>query len=252
MGASGVINGGIYLINKALCEAFLTQEKFSFEKDFLEKNTDRLHMQSFISESFFIDIGIPEDYQKAQQTFHQFNTWHVQPNWTLFLDRDGVVNKKIENGYVTHWDKFEFLPHTFQALALAKKYFKRIVLVTNQQCVGKQIISENELNAIHDFMLKEIQLHGGNIDAIYVAPQLAKENHQDRKPGIGMPLKAQIDFPEIDFQQSIICGDSISDMEMGASLGMKKIFIGAPFCNQADATFKNLSDAIDFFINIAN
>lgn len=66
---SGLINGGIYLFNKEIIEKFKVGSKFSFEKDFLEKEVSRLKFGACISDNYFIDIGIPEEYQKAQQDF---------------------------------------------------------------------------------------------------------------------------------------------------------------------------------------
>ena len=62
----GLINGGIYIINR---EAFLAKslpEKFSFEKEYLERFTAEKKFYGFRSDSYFIDIGIPEDYERAQ------------------------------------------------------------------------------------------------------------------------------------------------------------------------------------------
>ena len=66
---SGLINGGVYLINREILEKFAAGSKFSFEKDFLEEEVSRLKFGAFISDNYFIDIGIPEDYEKAQWDF---------------------------------------------------------------------------------------------------------------------------------------------------------------------------------------
>jgi D-glycero-alpha-D-manno-heptose 1-phosphate guanylyltransferase len=65
----GLINGGTYIINK---DTFLKKnlpEKFSFEKEYLEKYAAEKKFYGFNSDSYFIDIGIPEDYTRAQQDF---------------------------------------------------------------------------------------------------------------------------------------------------------------------------------------
>jgi D-glycero-alpha-D-manno-heptose 1-phosphate guanylyltransferase len=66
---SGLINGGVYLINKEILEKFKAGSKFSFEKEFLEEEVGNLKFGAFISDNYFIDIGIPEDYEKAQLDF---------------------------------------------------------------------------------------------------------------------------------------------------------------------------------------
>jgi D-glycero-D-manno-heptose 1,7-bisphosphate phosphatase len=150
---------------------------------------------------------------------------NIDNSWTLFLDRDGVINRKLDNDYVKHTTEFEFIDGTLNALRILNSIFKRIVIVTNQQCIGKKIIFPEDLELIHQNMMYEIQYMKGRIDKIYHSPNLASENHPTRKPSIGMALQAKQDFPEIDFKKSIIVGDSMSDMEFGRNAGMTTVFI---------------------------
>ena len=150
---------------------------------------------------------------------------NINKSWTLFLDRDGVINKKIDNDYVKHWIDFKFIEGTFEALKKLDAVFGKIVVVTNQQGIGKQLYRVEDLELIHQNMLYEITYLGGRIDKVYFSPYLHSQNHPTRKPGIGMALQAQKDFPEIDLTKSIIVGDSMSDMEFGRNAGMKTIFI---------------------------
>ncbi len=147
------------------------------------------------------------------------------PNWTLFLDRDGVINKRLPGRYVRHWEEFEFCKGSLAAIVKLRKHFARIVVVTNQQGIGKKIMTEKMLEKVHRRLRKEVAAAGGNLDQIYHCPGLAKENPPCRKPNPGMGLQAQKDFPEINFAKSIIVGDSISDIEFGIGLGMMTVFI---------------------------
>ena len=151
----------------------------------------------------------------------------VDKAWTLFLDRDGVINLHYPNDYVKSWDEFYFLEGSLDALTQLAKVFRRILIVTNQQGVGRQLMSYEDLDFIHAEMLKEVRKHGGRIHAIYAATDL-KENDvkQMRKPNIGMAKRAKSDFPEIEFSKSIIVGDSVSDMEFGRNAGMVTVFVG--------------------------
>lgn len=150
---------------------------------------------------------------------------NINKDWTLFLDRDGVINKKLDNDYVKHWVEFEFLDGVFDALKKLDTVFGRIVVVTNQQGIGKHLYRVEDLELIHKNMIYEINYLGGRIDKVYFSPYLDSENHPTRKPNIGMALQAKKDFPEIDFSKSIIVGDSLSDMEFGKKAGMRTIFI---------------------------
>lgn len=150
---------------------------------------------------------------------------HIDKSWTLFLDRDGVINRKLEEDYVKHWVEFEFLDGVFDALKKLDGMFGNIVVVTNQQCIGKGIITAEDLELIHRNMLYEVSYLKGRIDKIYFSPYLNAQNHPTRKPGIGMALQAKKDFPAIDFEKSVIVGDSLSDMEFGRNAGMKTVYV---------------------------
>lgn len=167
---------------------------------------------------------------------------NIDKSWTLFLDRDGVINKKLENDYVKHTTEFEFIDGVLNALRILNSIFGRIVVVTNQQCIGKKIIQTEDLELIHKNMMYEINFMKGRIDKIYFSPYLNSENHPTRKPGIGMALQAKTDFPEIDFSKSIIVGDSMSDMEFGKNAGMKTVFISNDINNDTkiNYNFKSL------------
>jgi len=152
---------------------------------------------------------------------------NIDRTWTLFLDRDGVINLHYPNDYVKNWDEFYFLEGVLDAIKFLSNIFKRIIIVTNQQGVGKELMTREDLDLIHSEMLKEVRKHGGRIHAIYSATELLNnDKKQMRKPGTGMARQAKMDFPEIDFSKSIIVGDSLSDMEFGRNAGMITVFAG--------------------------
>lgn len=169
----------------------------------------------------------------------------------LFLDRDGVINVHRPNDYVKTIDELEFLPGVSEALAMLSKRFNRIIIVTNQRGVSKGKLTEQTLHAIHEFMLSEIKAKGGRIDAIYYCIAL-HEDHPCRKPNGGMALHAKLDFPEIDFSQSIMVGDSKSDIEFGNRLGMTTVLIkkeSPAYATLADFEYPSL---IDFALSVEN
>jgi len=173
----------------------------------------------------------------------------VDKSWTLFLDRDGVINDEPPEIYIRSWNEFHFFPTTFEALKKFAELFGRICVVTNQQGVGKGILSEETLHEIHRNMKSEIEDHGGRIDAIYYCPHLESLNCDCRKPKTGMPLNAKKDFPEIDFSKSIMVGDSIRDIEMGKSLGMITMKIKSKEECVADYHFDSLEGFADELIS---
>jgi histidinol-phosphate phosphatase family protein len=150
---------------------------------------------------------------------------HIDQSWTLFLDRDGVINKRVVDDYIKRWEEFEFLPGVTEALKKLHNIFGKILVVTNKQGIGKGLYTANDLDLIHGNMIYEVKKLGGRIDKVYFSPYLQAENHPTRKPGTGMATLAQQDFPEVDFKKSIMVGDSMSDMQFGRSCGMKTVFI---------------------------
>ncbi len=149
----------------------------------------------------------------------------VDKRWTLFLDRDGVINRRIERDYVRNWKQFEFLPRALEAISGLSNLFGRIIIVTNQRSIARGLMTVGDLNDIHRRMLLLIRDAGGRIDGIYYCPHELKDNCDCRKPKIGMVLRAKTDFPEIDFKRSIVVGDSVSDMEFAEKIGALRVLI---------------------------
>jgi len=149
----------------------------------------------------------------------------IDKNWTLFLDRDGVINKRLKNDFVTGWEEFEFLNLALAAISMLSNYFSKIIVVTNQRCVDEGLLLKTDLDSIHDRLSKEVIKHGGQLTTIYSCPHTKESNCNCRKPKTGMGLKAKEDFPEINFNKSIIVGDSFTDLQFGKRLNMKTVFI---------------------------
>ena len=204
---AGDINGGIYAINRAWLLNQDLPTKFSFEKELMQPLAGDPHFYGLSFNDYFIDIGVPEDYFRAQQ---EFKTLFPQDEF-LFLDRDGILNKHLPGDYVRNWSMWEWLPGILEAMPVLAKRFKRIFIVTNQQGVGKGLMTEADLEDVHRHMLADIEAAGGRIDRVYVCTALESEKSPNRKPEIGMALQAQRDFPEVDFHRSVMVGDSKSD-----------------------------------------
>lgn len=168
----------------------------------------------------------------------------IDKSWTLFLDRDGVINHQIANDYVKTPAEFKLVDGVLDAITYFSGIFGRILIVTNQQGINRGIMTEEQLTILHGYLLDLVKLSGGRIDKIYFAPQLATESGYYRKPGVGMGLHAKKDFPEIDFAKSIIVGDSETDIEFGTKLGMKTIMLtkGRNVSSKANYIFENLRD----------
>lgn len=170
--------------------------------------------------------------------------WEIDPTWTLFLDRDGVINKRIFGGYVRTVEEFEFLPQVEQAITDLSKKFYLVIVVTNQQGIAKGLMSERNLLEIHNYMCDQVFLKGGKIDKCYFAPNLKGAEDDMRKPNTVMAEMAKKEFPEIDFSRSVMVGDTDTDIEFGKKLGMKTVRIKTEetIVLDADITLNSLVD----------
>ena len=169
----------------------------------------------------------------------------------LFLDRDGVINTRIPDGYVTLPDQFVVIPGVLQALSMLAAHYSHIFIVTNQQGIGKGLMSHDDLRLIHEQFLRQVQDAGGRIDRIYYCPSLKSEHSFSRKPSIGMAIKARHDFPDIRLRDSVMVGDTASDMLFGRRAGMRTVLVGAD--PKLPATIPHLVDyAFDDLLSFAS
>jgi histidinol-phosphate phosphatase family protein len=150
----------------------------------------------------------------------------IDPSWTLFLDRDGVLNERIVEGYVCAWEDWKWIDGALEALALLSATFGKIVVVTNQRGIAKGLYSEAQLSKIHAKMKADVKAAGGRIDAVYFCPHDRDDGCNCRKPAPGMLLQAAQENKSIDLKHALMVGDSISDMEAAKALKLPAIFIG--------------------------
>jgi histidinol-phosphate phosphatase family protein len=153
-----------------------------------------------------------------------FDIKNTDFNWTLFLDRDGVINFEQHNDYVKTWEAFKFYEESLLALPILAKKFKTILITTNQKGVGKGLMSEDDLTNIHQNMVLEINKVDGRIDHIFYCTDLDNESI-NRKPQPGMAFQAKGIYPQIEFTKSIMVGNRTSDMEFGRNAGLHTVFL---------------------------
>jgi D-glycero-D-manno-heptose 1,7-bisphosphate phosphatase len=146
----------------------------------------------------------------------------IDNTWTLFLDRDGVINHEKHLDYIHTWEEFKFYDGAKVAVQIFTQKFNRIIVVTNQKGIGKGLTKIEDVQIIHQNMTADIEAIGGKIDAVYFCPDLESPN---RKPNPGMGLQAAKDFNDIDLTKAIMVGNTLSDMHFGRNLGVKNVFL---------------------------
>ena len=164
----------------------------------------------------------------------------------IFLDRDGVLNRKMPEGaYVSDWAQFEWLPGAVEAVARMKRAGLTVIVVSNQRGIALGRVTTGELERLHHKMQDHLARNGAPLDAIYYCPH----DHGEcrcRKPDIGLFEQAFKTFPHAVAGNSVVIGDSLSDIQAGQRLGMKTIFIqGEPDRRKAGAdAAANLAHAV--------
>jgi D-glycero-D-manno-heptose 1,7-bisphosphate phosphatase len=144
---------------------------------------------------------------------------------TVFLDRDGVINRNRPRGdYVKSWQEFQFLPGARGAIAKLTQAGFRLIVITNQACVGKGIVSWDEVQQIHELMMQEIACSGGRIEAVLCCPHVPGEGCHCRKPAPGLLKHAQEEY-NVDLGQAILVGDSVIDVQAAAAVDMPAVLL---------------------------
>jgi D-glycero-D-manno-heptose 1,7-bisphosphate phosphatase len=181
---------------------------------------------------------------------------------TVFLDRDGILNEKMPEGeYVTRWSDFHVLPGVPAALRRLNDAGLRVIVVTNQRGVALGLYTLADVEAIHTAFQQSLAAAGARIDAIFICPH-DKDQCNCRKPLPGLFQQAVTRFPDITPANSVMIGDSLSDIEFGHRLGMTTIYIAveaerrSPHAEQAetlaDLRCATLTGAVDALLRGSN
>jgi D-glycero-D-manno-heptose 1,7-bisphosphate phosphatase len=163
-----------------------------------------------------------------------------------FLDRDGVIN--VDTGYPHKPEDLRFTPTAIEAIALLNRRRIWVIVVTNQSGVARGLFGLHEVERFHQEIRLRLAEHGAHIDAFYVAPYhpdgtiapFAIE-HDDRKPGPGMLLRAMSDYP-ICRQKSFLIGDKHSDIEAARAAGIRGIRVETDVCDLLATVTAHLRD----------
>lgn len=225
-GGSGVINAGIYLLNRDLVDR--VGPEASLEADILPVLAAEGRLRGTICDGYFRDIGIPTDYGAAQAEIPA-----LLRRRALFLDRDGVLN--IDHGYVGSRERFEWTPGARDAIRMATSLGWHVFIVTNQSGVARGYYTEGDVRALLDWIADQARAAGGTVDDARFCPyhpEAAVEQyrmlHHWRKPEPGMILDL-IEAWELDPARCIMVGDQQSDMDAARAAGVAgRLFGGGP------------------------
>jgi D-glycero-D-manno-heptose 1,7-bisphosphate phosphatase len=218
-GMEGPINGGVYVLSRAVAEA-VPQGKVSLEGDVFPvlAAQGRIHGQIF--DGYFIDIGVPDDFERAQIELPRRTR---RP--AVFFDRDGVLNRDI--GYLHKPDDVEWLEGAKKAVRLCNDAGYFVFVVTNQAGVARGYYGEEDVHALHAWMNGELALEGAHVDAFEYCPHhpegaegTYRRPCRRRKPEPGMLLDLLSSWP-VDKDKSFLIGNMQSDLDAATGAGLK-------------------------------
>jgi len=175
-------------------------------------------------------------------------------NKAAFLDRDGVINQKasIEGEYITRWDELKILPGVAEAIILLRRAGFHVIVVSNQRCVAKNLLTEAELDAMHRRLCDELGALGATIDAVYYCPHDDVPPCECRKPQPGMLFAAATEH-KVDLPSSWMIGDSEKDIEAGKRAGCKTARISQAEISgnvSADVRAQSLLEAVQTIMRL--
>ena len=147
----------------------------------------------------------------------------------LFLDRDGVINHEV--GWLHRAADVRFMDGIFSLCRTAKELGYKIVVVTNQAGIGRGLYSTEDFETLMEWMQGEFRRETVELDAVYHSPYHPehglgeyRREHEDRKPGPGMMLRAQREFG-LDLSASVLVGDRCTDMQAAGAAGVGRAFL---------------------------
>ena len=157
---------------------------------------------------------------------------------TVFLDRDGVINKE-RNDYVKSISELEIFPNVAKNVELLKNAGFLVVIITNQSAINRGLITHEMVSQIHSSIQNYLKANGTYVDGFFYCPHKPDENCNCRKPKSGLLNKAILEL-NIDVNSSWMIGDNDSDIEASTSIGCKAIKIDNNF---------SLDNAVDKILN---
>lgn len=222
---------GFFIMNRSLIDE-IPEGNISFEAYIFPRLVELKQLAGYLTHHRYFSCSNLEKLETACAFF--------TPKKAIFIDRDGVINKKAPKAeYVTTWKQFEFLPGVLDALKILKDHGYTVIIVSNQAGINRHYMTHENLADIHAHMCSEIEKNGGNIHAIYYCPHDWDEGCLCRKPNPGMFFSAVHDHL-INLREMCFIGDDPRDRIAGEAAGLMTYLVEMP-----DADFPHLLQAVE-------
>lgn len=205
---------GFFILKKRILE-LMPNADFSFEHVMLPLLSNMGQLRGYITDHRYYSIADPSRLKITEK--------FLKPKKIVFLDRDGVVNKKPPRWqYIKKWSEFEFLPNTIEALSFLSQKGYQIYLVSNQAGIARGKMTRRDLENIHKRMKEVLKRNKVKINGIYYCPHGWDEGCECRKPKPGLLYQAAREH-HFDLTKAILIGDSDADREAGEAVGCRTV-----------------------------
>lgn len=209
---------GFFIVRKSILKLLPKTNSF-FERDILPLLIKKKRLCSLLTNQKYYSIG---DNSRIIET-EKF----LRPKKVIFLDRDGVINKKPKKAnYVKTWDEFEFLPGSIKAIRILNSKGYKIFIISNQSGIARGFLSFQDLINIHENMKRQLRKNQAKIDGIYICPHGWNEGCDCRKPKPGMLIQASKDN-YIDLTNALFIGDDKRDLQAGKEVNCKTVLVNS-------------------------
>ena len=207
---------GFFIIDKKVLN-LMPNNNFSFERVILPQLIEKRQLSGYLTDHKYYSIGNPERLLLMGN--------FLQPKKVIFIDRDGVINKKAPKAeYVKSWDEFTFLPGSVEAMKLLSQHGYKIFIITNQAGIARGAMTENDLKNIHENLERELEKYNVKIEGIYYCPHGWNDGCECRKPKPGMLFQAAREH-DLDLSKTLFIGDDERDLQAGNAAGCRTVLV---------------------------
>jgi len=208
---------GFFIVDKKILEMF-PEHKFHFEKEILSQLVEKRELVGYLTDHRYYSISTPERVESTAE--------FLSPKKVVFLDRDGVINKKPPKAdYVKNWKEFEFLLGAIEGLKLLAENNYDIYLISNQPGISRGMMTEKDLADIQNKMEERLKKNGIKIAGTYYCLHGWDDSCECRKPKPGLLFQAAREH-NLDLTKTIFIGDDERDLQAGKAAGCKTILLG--------------------------